>query len=43
LLRAGDDEQAGGVAIESVDDAGTLGIPTSGGAEREELTGERPG
>ena len=30
LLRAGDDEQAGGVAVEPVDDAGSLLLPTRG-------------
>ncbi len=40
LLRAGDDQQAGGVAVETVDEPGPLRVP-SGGSEREQPVRER--
>ncbi len=42
LVRACDDEQTGGVAIEAMDDAGALGIGPSGDSGAEQL-GERAG
>jgi hypothetical protein len=35
LLGAGDDEQAGGVAVETMHDAGTLGVTAGGGAGKQ--------
>jgi len=42
LVRARDDEQAGGVAIEAMDDPGALGVGASGRGSAEQLR-ERPG
>ncbi len=41
VLGARDDEQAGRVTVETVDDPGTLGVGTASGAERQELRQER--
>src|SRR5918992_4743294 len=41
-VRARDYEEAGGVAVEPVDDARSLRVGPTGGSEREELRDQRP-